>query len=198
MREIIGSGRSVVFWNCRCDCGKITAVKAGAITSGKTKSCGCLHSEVVRSQKTNLTHGCATHNNPLYRRWSSMITRCTNPNDKFYHVYGGKGVSICTEWRVSFPAFKSWSMANGFKPELQIDRIDFNGNYCPDNCRWVTAKVNANNTSRTVFLEYLGERISLSDLASRHGIERDVFYGRYRRKHSIEKIINDCSKLQIT
>lgn len=154
-----------VFWDCVCDCGKHISVSSANI--GRTvNSCGCLRSENTSKMKT--IHG--NRNTKLYGVWCSMKSRCHNPNTKSYKTYGAIGIEVCREWREDFAAFYKWSVNNGYKEGLQIDRIDNQKGYEPSNCRWVTRKENMNNTSINVFLEYDGKRHTLSEWSDIIGI----------------------------
>lgn len=146
---------------CLCDCGKIKFVKLGQLKSGHTRSCGCYHDE--RCRERQITHGMT--GTRLYRIWCMMKSRCSNPNMDYYYLYGGKGISVCDEWRNSFDSFSKWSIGHGYNDSLTIDRIDSNKDYCPENCRWVTFKKQANNTSRNHLLEYNGGIYTLAELS---------------------------------
>ena len=133
-------------WNCLCECGIERSVLTYNLTSGKSSSCGCGQKEAA--SKVNTTHG--KRNTKLYGVYSGMKQRCYNENSPAYKYYGGKGVYICKEWLDDFMNFYNWAKDNGYGKGMSIDRIDPNGNYEPDNCRWadrVTQNTNQRKSS---------------------------------------------------
>ena len=132
-----------VVYLCLCDCGKLKKVVGYLLTTGNTKSCGCLKREIQSRIKdlTYIKHGDARNPSKarLYITWKNMKGRCFNPNADNYKYYGAKGISVCEDWRNNYQAFKFWATLNGYKEKLEIDRIDPLGNYEPSNCQWITA-----------------------------------------------------------
>ena len=132
-------------WALRCDCGTEFEGRSDMIVSGHTKSCGCLSTE-NKSQtciSRNTTHN-LTRKSKIYGVWCGMRRRCTDPNSKSYRDYGGRGISFCDEW-LDYQTFHDWAVTNGYGPGLEIDRINNDGNYHPDNCRFVTKAENCKN-----------------------------------------------------
>lgn len=165
----IGTG---AYWICRCDCGNYSVASTSNLKKGASKSCGCSKKE----NKSNLSHGMS--NSKLYKVWVAMKRRCENKADSGYHNYGGRGIAVCEEWKNDFVSFCKWAMDNGYKEGLTIDRINNDGNYSPENCRWATRKEQASNLRKTIFLEYCGERYSLSQWGDITGYGSHAIYDR--------------------
>lgn len=159
-----GKGQSAK-WVCNCDCGNIAKVTTGNLKHGNVRSCGCLARELSSQRAT--THG-DTHTR-LYRIWGGMRRRCYEEQNKDYPRYGGRGISVCDEW-ADYQSFKDWSINNGYNDYLTIDRIDVNGPYCPDNCRWIDTKAQNNNRRSNRMIDYNGESMTLSQWSERTGI----------------------------
>lgn len=132
-------GSSQVFWKCKCDCGNEVFVSAQHLKDGRTHSCGCYFKDL----KPNIKHGMTDHR--LYRIYNNMKNRCLNKDFHNYERYGGRGILICDEWLEDFKNFSEWALNNGYKENLTIDRINNDGNYCPENCRWVDLHIQSTN-----------------------------------------------------
>lgn len=128
-------------WLCKCDCGKEVVVQNGNLVTGNTKSCGCLR---FKSQGAYVPN-----KNRVYNSWHAMKARCYSPCNNRYRLYGGRGIRVCDEWKNSFEAFREWALSNGYAENLTIDRIDPDGDYCPDNCRWIPPEMQS-STRRCV------------------------------------------------
>lgn len=142
------SRRDRSFWICQCSCGKLKSIYRNHLLTGSSRSCGCLRKEEFSERLRK--HGKA--NTKFYRVWQGMIERCYYEKHKSYAYYGGRGVTVCEEWKnleTGFKNFSTWSDKNNYETGLTLDRIDNNGNYCPENCRWVTRSVQMKNTRRS-------------------------------------------------
>jgi hypothetical protein len=166
------------FWKCRCECGNETIVCGRYLRTGHTKSCGCQR----RNRKP--IHGMA--GTRIYGIWRSMKVR-TNPNNSAKHpYYSGRGIGLFDEWK-DFTAFYEWAMANGYRDNLSIDRIDVNGNYEPENCRWATLLEQGRNKRNNHLVLVNGEKITVSELSEKSGISNSCLMARIRRKNNLLK-----------
>lgn len=151
---IIGKvrGSKPAKYTCRCQCGTVVDVLTNSLTSGKSRSCGCLHIDTVTK------HG--GYNTGAYTSWQCMRDRCSNPNFRHYDRYGGRGISVCKRWE----KFANFLIDMGPRPYgCTIERIDSNGNYTKANCRWATKREQSNNTSRNRNYTYRGESHTLTE-----------------------------------
>lgn len=177
--------------NCKCDCGNTKSISLYSVKSGRTKSCGCIRKELFKKNKKDkkdlTTHG--QTGTRLYSIHRSMKNRCYRKNNNSYHSYGGKGIKICDEWLDDFMNFYNWAYDNGYDDTLTIDRTDNNGNYEPNNCRWVTKAEQHNNTSRNINITYNGETKTLKQWSESVGINYPSLMSRYKNGWSIEDML---------
>lgn len=175
-------------FKCQCECGNIKEVQLYCLRNGHSTSCGC--EQRKRASEANLKHG-LTDKHPLYCTWKNMKKRCNSPYSSEYSNYGGRGIKICKEWLDSFNCFYEWAINNGWNKSLTIDRIDVNGNYCPENCRWVDIKTQMNNTTKNHYIEYNGNTFTLSTLAEHLNIPYNIVRYRISKCNwNVEQLIN--------
>jgi hypothetical protein len=154
-----------VWWLCECDCGTKRMVKAGSLRSGRSTSCGCYNISVITK------HG--MEGTSIYNAWAAMIQRCENPKSRFFADYGGRGISVCPEWRGDFRIFYR-DMGDRPAKGYSLGRIDNDGNYEPGNCRWETSKQQMRNRRTTKWLEFNGERRPLGEWAELYGLPAKI------------------------
>jgi len=175
--RVENQGRDAM-WRCLCECGLETIVRGSHLRGGRTASCGCLMRE--RISESNSTHGqsCAK----LYSVLMGMRRRCSDPNQAAYKDYGGRGIFVCDEWKTDAKAFLDWAHTNGYREDLTIDRIDNDGNYSPENCRFVDRPTQCNNRRSNRWLEYRGTLYTLAQLARLSGLRAGTIYARLHRQ----------------
>jgi len=160
--KLAGANSTGAVWLCSCECGNTKEVSFYNMRRGSVKSCGCLHRDTIT------THG--KTGSRLYRVWRGMRQRCEDSNTKDYKRYGGRGISVCEEWKNDFEIFESWMLGNGYdvdaaKGKCTIDRIDADGNYSPENCRIVDVIDQGSNKKNNRVIEYNGETKTISEWA---------------------------------
>lgn len=158
-----GLKRKEIAWKCICDCGKTVIVPGYPLRSGKTKSCGCY----MRDQTKNANRKHGMFGTPIYRTYFNMKNRCYNPHYYLYKDYGGRGISVCNEWLGDdgFSNFYKWAKENGYHQGLSLDRIDCDGNYSPQNCRWVNMIVQQNNRRNNHMITANGQTHTMAEWA---------------------------------
>ncbi|WP_114752346.1 hypothetical protein [Pleomorphovibrio marinus] len=153
----VDDNRKGRFVLCICDCKNKTTVNLASLRSGHVKSCGCLRPHITKPTRTH----CMSKTR-IYRIWRNIKTRCFNKKVRSYEHYGARGISICDEW-MDFIPFYEWSKKSGYKSNLTIERIDFNKDYCPENCTWIPLKDQAKNTRYAVLIDYMGEKKCIAE-----------------------------------
>ncbi len=180
----MNKGRRAV-WNCECECGTKCQVEGTKLATGRTKSCGCLRPDAAR--ENNSTHGYSTHY--LWNTYAKMIARCYTPSDKSYKRYGARGITVCERWRESFVNFLA---DMGDRPDgCSIDRIDNDGPYSPENCRWATISQQNSNTRQNHNLTYDGETLTIAQWSTRLGISQHTIRNRLRYGWSVERTLTE-------
>ena len=176
---------------CRCDCGNTKTVSLYQLRTGRIISCGCYRKECASyTGKSCLKYNKETTRTRLYGIWQGMKCRCATKTSGSYERYGAKGVSVCDEWKKDFTSFYNWALSNGYSDELTIDRIDYDGDYEPSNCRWADWIVQGNNRSSNVNVIYAGETHTVSEWSRILSIRMGTIYSRRKKGWSFEKIFS--------
>jgi hypothetical protein len=172
------------FWLCKCDCGEEVIARTSHLNSGSIKSCGCLQRELARARilKDGLSH---TRLSSIHY---NMMRRCYDESNNQYHNYGGRGITVCEEWKI-VSVFREWAEVNGYGEHLTIERIDNNGNYCPENCTWISKEAQANNKQNSLWITYKGETKILKHWADITGINYNTLKDRFNTGWDTEKAL---------
>lgn len=174
-----------IVYLCKCDCGVEKLIAGTLLTTGHTKSCGCLNREKII--KSTFKHGLT--DTPLHKNWLGMIGRCKYKSHISYKYYGAKGIKVCDEWLNSFITFYEWAMKNGYDKNKSIDRIDSNKDYSPDNCKWSTRKEQNYNKTNNLIVEIEGKMLNSKEVFEIYGINNLVLSSRIiRGKKGLELI----------
>lgn len=194
IKEIGRNKDNRVIWLCKCDCGNYHETLGKYLLSGETTSCGCQRTQILLIEAERLkTHGLT--NTRIYNIWLAMKGRCNNPNNSAYKKYGGRGIKVCEEWN-EFLSFYNWAINNGYEKSLSIDRIDVNGNYEPNNCRWADSVTQGNNTRRNHYLTYNGETKTMSEWARIKNLDYSTLRSRINEYNwSVEKALETPARI---
>lgn len=185
------------YWLCKCDCGTIKTYRADFLKSKGFHSCGCVSKEKSRERCRELGYKTRTHgmsNSRLYKIYSNMKDRCYRKNCKAYKDYGARGITIYKEWLDRFESFYEWSISHGYKNNLTIDRIDNNGNYEPNNCRWVDRATQCLNTRKNINITYNNKTQTLKEWANELDMTYTQLHHRYERGWELNRMM---SKIQL-
>ena len=182
-----GSQGKNTTWLCRCECGKECIVQSSNLKNQKNISCGCNRRQLA--SKKFKTHGMAKTR--LYKEWRRMKERCHLKTKDGYERYGGRGITVCSEWLNSFEAFRDWALANGYRDNLTLDRINVDGNYEPSNCRWATNSEQQSNKSSNRFITFDNRTQTLSQWARETGIRKDTLRCRLENGWSVERALKE-------
>jgi hypothetical protein len=158
------------FWECLCDCGNKVITKGTTLTQGKVKSCGCYHKDKITTHSMWKT--------PLYKIYRGIKSRCLQPLATGYSNYGGRGITVCDEWKMDPASFFKWAKENRYEEGLTIERIDNNGPYSPENCKWIPLKEQANNKRTSHIITFNGETKTVAQWATYLNIPRYILYNR--------------------
>lgn len=163
-----------LLWECVCDCGNHKIYPSGKLTSGRATNCGCKTTELKRNNASK--HGITSGGKPrTFIIWNGMKLRCNNPNSISYKSYGARGIKICKEWE-KFKNFHYWAISNGYSDEKEIDRIDNDGDYCPENCRWVSKHFNRIHQRSSRYIEFMGMSLTISEWCRKFKISKSTAY----------------------
>lgn len=174
------------YWYCLCDCGNFCKKEERGLLSKHCRSCGCLPRIVTLARITKHNK----HKSKEYRCFSKIKMRCSNPKDKRFHDYGGRGIKICERWTGENDFVNFYTDMGDAPKGTSIERIDNNGNYCPENCRWATNAEQARNKRSNHFITYNGEKICIAEVARRTGINVATIHGRILRGWTEEEAVS--------
>lgn len=179
-----GSKNRKKMWYCKCECGGSTVTSTYLLNSGHTKSCGCL-----AGRKNGIAP--KIKGTEIYSRWQAMKKRCYDKKNISYKDYGARGIKVCDEWKNNPLKFYEWALNSGFSPELTLDRIDVNGDYCPENCKWSTRKEQNRNKRNNHLINVNGRSITMAEYAEKRNINYgSLAYRLNESKFSLDESLN--------
>lgn len=182
--DLIDSEKKIV--KCKCHCGSIFSCQLCDLTAKKQYIIGCKNCIPIKKNKnTKYYWNIYNNRNRIENIYYGIMSRCFNNKNKDFPLYGGRGITVCEEWKNNKKSFIDWAYANGYKDDLQIDRIDYNGNYEPKNCRWVNIIVQANNRSNNRIIKDNGVEYTLSEIAKKYNINYSTLCSRIRKGEDV-------------
>ncbi len=180
------NGKTDMLWHCKCDCGNEKDVLERSLIYAGTKSCGCLQKKHI--QELRRRHG--ETGTRLYQAWENMRARCNRKSSREYENYGGRGIRVCDEWQNNYESFRDWALDNGYSDNLTLDRKNVNGNYCPENCRWISNQLQQYNKRTNRNISFNGKTQTITQWAKEYKIPVKTLQGRLdKSKWSIEKAL---------
>lgn len=186
LKRVDNTAKCNAAWECLCDCGKTKVVSGVSLRSGKVKSCGCLR----KNNKPSLRHGMT--GTRLYWAWSNIKSRCYIETNHAYKNYGGRGIKMYDLWKNSFESFAEWAINNGYSDSMTIERVDVNGDYCPNNCTWIPKNKQQNNRTTCLLYTYNGETKNLTEWCNQFNLPYMTVYTRiFRQKWEFERAISE-------
>lgn len=192
--KVISRGDTPAWYKCKCSCGNERLARSSELLNGTVKSCGCLFWEVLheKNSKVGTHHMTKTR---LYRIWYGMRMRCTFTKNRDYMNYGGRGIKYCDQWK-HFEPFMEWAFAHGYEEHLTLERVDVNGNYEPDNCKWITGKEQYYNKTTNRYIEHNGEKKTVAQWAKEIGISRQGLRYRLEAGWTINQMLSEKNQGQ--
>lgn len=185
-------GGTRTYWKCECECGGTRIVANDHLKRGEVTDCGCYRRHIARWEK----HG--KSNERIYTIWDLMKRRCFDSNRVEYKNYGGRGITVCPEW-LDAQNFTEWAYQNGYSNELTLDRIDNDGDYCPQNCRWVSRKEQSNNKRNNRLITHNGQTKTITQWAEENGLPYYVLKKRYDKLGwTFERAISEPINLKMS
>ncbi|MDC2867530.1 hypothetical protein [Bacillus sp. BP-3] len=179
-------------WRCKCECGNEVIFARYQLEKSIVYSCGCQKSRLLSESRSKGK----VYNKRLNKIFDGMKQRCTNPNCPNYKHYGARGIKMCEEWVESYDNFYWWAMENGYKDDLSIDRIDVNGNYSPNNCRWIPQSLQQRNKRDTIRVEINGELLTLPEICEKYSLSKAAVFYRYHRGYRGKELISKSGSLK--
>lgn len=173
-------------WICKCDCGNTLLVESSQLTSGNTKSCGCIKKDLNKTRAVK--HG--YYNSRLYKIWYDMKRRCYDKRRTEYKYYGGSGIQVCDNWLDNYINFYNWAKNNGYADNLTIERIDYSKNYCPENCKWIPQKDQTQNSRHNHFITFNNKTMTITQWSRELGINRKTIRERLNKGWKIENVLS--------